>query len=57
MTNLKKALQANEAKGKGVTVSPSYAMKQLMIKMKNEIQVALPSQLASERFQRVALTH
>ena len=31
-------------------------MKQLMIKMKNEIQVALPSQLASERFQRVALT-
>ena len=56
MTNLKKALQVNEAKGKGVTVSPSYAMKQLMIKMKNEIQVALPSQLASERFQRVALT-
>ena len=56
MTNLKKALQTNEAKGKGVTVSPSYAMKQLMIKMKNEIQVALPSQLASERFQRVALT-
>ena len=51
MTNLKKALQTNEAKGKGVTVSPSYAMKQLMIKMKNEIQVALPSQLASERFQ------
>ena len=50
MTNLKKALQVNEAKGKGVTVSPSYAMKQLMIKMKNEIQVALPSQLASERF-------
>ena len=35
MTNLKKALQTNEAKGKGVTVSPSYAMKQLMIKMKN----------------------
>ena len=33
MTNLKKALQTNEAKGKGVTVSPSYAMKQLMIKM------------------------
>ena len=29
MTNLKKALQTNEAKGKGVTVSPSYAMKQL----------------------------
>ena len=56
MTNLKKALQTNEAKGKGVTVSPSYAMKQLMIMMKNEIQVALPSPLASERFQRVALT-
>lgn len=56
MTNLKKALKTNEAKGNGVTVSPSYAMKQLMIKMKNEIQVALPSQLASERFQRVALT-
>lgn len=56
MSDLKKALKTNEAKRNGITVSPSYAMKQLMIKMKNEIQVALPSQLSSERFQRVALT-
>lgn len=56
MSNLKNVLKSNEAKGNGVTVSQSYGMKQLMIKMKGEIQAALPSQLASERFQRVALT-
>ena len=56
MNNLKDVLKNNEAKGNGVTINPSYAMKQLMIKMKGEIGAALPSQLASERFQRVALT-
>ena len=33
MSKLKSALQGKEAKGEGLTVSKSYAMKQLMIKM------------------------
>ncbi|CEN76421.1 Uncharacterised protein [[Clostridium] sordellii] len=33
MSKLKSALQGKEAKGDGLTVSKSYAMKQLMIKM------------------------
>ena len=56
MSNLKKALKTNEAKGNSVTVNPSYAMKQLIVKMRGEIGAALPSQLSSDRFQRVALT-
>lgn len=56
MSNLKKALKTNETKGNSVTVSPNYAMKQLMIKMKGEITSALPTQLSSERFEKVALT-
>ncbi|MGL5329983.1 MAG: recombinase RecT [Peptostreptococcaceae bacterium] len=56
MSNLKDTLKNKEAKGNNLTVNPSYAMKQLMIKMKGEIGSALPSQLSSERFQRVALT-
>lgn len=56
MSKLKNALQNKEAKGSNLAINPSYAMKQLMIKMKGEIQSALPSQLSSERFQRVALT-
>ncbi|QJA09092.1 recombinase RecT [Romboutsia sp. CE17] len=56
MSNLKKVLKNNEAKGNSVTVNPSYAMKQLIVKMKGEIGAALPSQLSSDRFQRVALT-
>ncbi|EPZ58917.1 hypothetical protein H477_1670 [[Clostridium] sordellii ATCC 9714] len=38
MSKLKSALQSKEAKGDGLTVSKSYAMKQLMIKMKNELK-------------------
>lgn len=56
MSDLKNVLKNNEAKGNGVTVSKSYSMKQLMIKMKGEIQGALPNQLSSERFQKVALS-
>ena len=56
MSNLKKVLKTNEAKGNSVTVNPSYAMKQLIVKMKGEIGSALPSQLSSDRFQRMALT-
>lgn len=55
MSNLKKVLKTNEAKGNSVTVNPSYAMKQLIVKMKGEIGAALPSQLSSDRFQRMAL--
>ncbi|MEG1310903.1 MAG: recombinase RecT [Romboutsia sp.] len=56
MASLKEILKTNETKGSNLAINPSYAMKQLMVKMKGEIQSALPSQLSSERFQRVALT-
>lgn len=56
MSNLKDALKNKEAKGNNLAINPSYAMKQLMTKMKCEIQSALPSKFCSERFQKVALT-
>jgi len=56
MSKLKDTLKNQEAKGSNLAINPSYAMKQLMVKMKGEIHSALPSQLSSERFQRVALT-
>jgi recombination protein RecT len=56
MSSLKEALLKQQDKGQALEIKPSYAMKQLMIKMKGEIQSALPSQLSSDRFQRVALT-
>lgn len=56
MSNLKEALKNKEAKGNGVAINPSYAMKQLMVKMKGEISTALPSKFCGERFQKVALT-
>lgn len=55
MSKLKSALQTKEAKGDGLTVSKSYAMKQLMIKMKNEIQEALPSHVCIDSFQKSAI--
>lgn len=56
MSDLKSVLKNNEAKEKGVTIDKTYAMKQLMIKMKNEINDALPSGKCIERFQKIALT-
>ncbi len=56
MSNLKTVLKNKDISGQGVQISPSHAMKQLMVKMNGEIKSALPTQLASERFQRVALT-
>lgn len=55
MSKLKSALQSKEAKGDGLTVSKSYAMKQLMIKMKNDIKEALPSHFCIENFQKSAI--
>lgn len=57
MSDLKNKLQA-KATGAGAVkqVSPNAGMKQLMVKMAKEIEVALPSMITSERFQRVALT-
>ncbi len=43
MSKLKNALQNQEAKGSNLAINPSYAMKQLMVKMKGEIDLALPS--------------
>lgn len=56
MSKLKDTLKNNEAKGSNLAINPSYAMKQLMVKMKGEIVEALPSQVSSERFQKVSLT-
>lgn len=56
MSKLKDTLKNNEAKGSNLAISKAYAMKQLMVKMKGEIVEALPSQVSSERFQKVALT-
>ncbi|MGX4600177.1 recombinase RecT [Faecalimicrobium sp. JNUCC 81] len=56
MSNLKNTLKNKEDKGSNIAISKAYAMKQLMIKMKGEIEQALPSQLSSERFQKVSLT-
>ena len=56
MNNLKEVLKNQEIKGPGVTANQSYAMKQLITKMKTEINTALPVQLTYRRFQNVALT-
>lgn len=56
MSKLKEALKNQEDKGQGITVNPTYAMKQLMIKMKNDIDLALPKNLSSERFQKVSMS-
>lgn len=56
MSNLKNVLKNQEDKGQGITVNPSYAMKQLMIKMKNDIDLALPKDLSSEIFQKVSMS-
>lgn len=55
MSDLKKVLKNNEAKGNGVTINPTYAMKQLIVKMKSEINNALPSGICTERFTKIAL--
>lgn len=55
MSNLKQALKNNEDKGNGITINPTYAMKQLIVKMKDDIYSSLPSGTDIERFQRVAL--
>lgn len=56
MSNLKDVLKNQEEKGQGVTANPTYAMKQIIIKMKNDINTALPIQLTYKRFQSVALS-
>ncbi|RDY28431.1 recombinase RecT [Romboutsia weinsteinii] len=56
MANLKETLKNNEAKGSNISINPSYAMKQLIVKMNGEIGLALPKELSSERFQKVSLT-
>ena len=55
MSKLKEELKKKEAKIDNLTVSKSYAMKQLMIKMKNEIKDALPSHVCIDSFQKSAL--
>ena len=57
MTNLKNQLQ-NKANNTNQVkkASPSKGMEQLITKMGEQIQKALPSMVSSERFQRVALT-
>lgn len=55
MSKLKEELNKKEAKIENLTVSKSYAMKQLMVKMKNDIKDALPSHVCVESFQKSAL--
>lgn len=56
MSKLKDELKKKEAKGDGLTVSKSYAMRQLMIKMKSDIKDALPSHVCVESFQKSVLS-
>lgn len=56
MSKLKDELNKKESKGDGVTINPSYAMKQLMIKMKGDIQNVLPSHVCIDKFQKSALS-
>lgn len=56
MSKLKETLKNKEAKGSGIAVNPSYAMNQLIIKMKNDINLALPSGISDESFQKLALS-
>lgn len=55
MSKLKDELKKKEDSMENLTVSKSYAMKQLMIKMKNDIKDMLPSNICVEDFQRSAL--
>ena len=55
MSDLKNVLKNKDLKGKGITIDPTYAMKQLIVKMKNDIKDALPSGMCPERFQKSAI--
>ena len=55
MSSLKEKLQKQEDKGKVFEIKPAYALKQLMIKMKKEIQSAIGSEINIEKFQEGVL--
>ena len=55
MSNLKEAIKKQEIKGQVLDIKPTYAMKQLMIKMKKEITSALPSYTDIDKFQEDVL--
>lgn len=56
MSKLKDELMKKEAKGDGLVVSRSYAMKQLLVKLKSDILEVLPSHVCFESFQKSALS-
>ncbi|MGL5712384.1 MAG: recombinase RecT, partial [Paraclostridium sp.] len=55
MKNLEEALKNKDIKGSGISINPSYAMKQLMVKMQGDINLALPSGFCGEWFLRVGI--
>lgn len=55
MTKLKKALEEIEAKGENLSINPSYALKQLIIKKREDIENSLGKSISLEMFQKFAL--
>jgi recombination protein RecT len=56
MSSLKEKLQKQEDKGQVLQIKPAYALKQLMIKMKKEIQSELGDDIDIEKFQEGVLS-
>lgn len=56
MTKLKKALLEIEEKGENISINPSYALKQLIIKKRDEIENSVGKSISQESFQRFALS-